>query len=150
MDLDHPFSEAFGRASTRNEMIISSEVVYNRLMKLSLERDILSYTVFDILLLQEDGSEDREKRRALRNLFRPDGDDNLPLLSFVQTCDTIYKRIRYFRASVGNASVIGTLYYVMKGEKFVSKSNVFFLFSLLQMVFLSKSSMLSFISHLAY
>jgi hypothetical protein len=110
MDLDYPFSEAFGRASTRNEMIISSEAVYHRLMKLSTEPDMLSYSVFDIILLQEDGTEDKAKRKALRNLFRPDGDDNLPLLSFVQTCDNIYKKIRYFRASVGNASVIGTFF----------------------------------------
>ena len=106
MDLDFPFSEAFGRASTRNEMILSAESVYSRLMNLSTDHDMLSYSVFQILLIQEDGSEDREKRKALRSLFRPDGDDNLPLLSFVQTCDTIYKKIRYFRASVGNASVI--------------------------------------------
>lgn len=106
MDLDFPFSESFGRAATRNEMILSAEVVYNRLMNLSSEHDILSYSVFQILLLQEDGSEDKEKRKALRNLFRPDGDDNLPMLSFVQACDNVYKKIRYFRASVGNASVI--------------------------------------------
>jgi hypothetical protein len=106
MDLDFPFSEAFGRASTRNEMIISAEVVYNRLMHLSPEPDVLSFSVFKILLLQEDGDEDKDKRKALRNLFRPDRNDNLPLLSFVQTCDTVYKKIRYFRASVGNASVI--------------------------------------------
>jgi hypothetical protein len=106
MDLDYPFSEAFGKASTRNEMILSAEAVYSHLMELSPEPDLLSFDVFQILLLQEDGTEDKAKRRALRNLFRPDGNDNLPLLSFVQTCDTIYKKIRYFRASVGNASVI--------------------------------------------
>jgi hypothetical protein len=106
MDLDFPFSESFGRASTRNEMILSAEVVYNRLMNLSSEHDLLSFSVFRILLLQEDGNEDKEKRKALRNLFRPDRHDNIPLLSFVQSCDTIYKKIRYFRASVGNASVI--------------------------------------------
>ncbi|KAL3920631.1 MAG: hypothetical protein SGILL_003161 [Bacillariaceae sp.] len=106
MDIDWPFSESFGRAATRNEMILSAEVVYNRLMNLSTEHDILSYSVFQILLLQEDGSEDKDKRKALRNLFRPDGDDNLPMLSFVQACDNVYKKIRYFRASVGNASVI--------------------------------------------
>jgi len=106
MDLDFPFAEAFGRASTRNEMILSSVAVYNRLMLLSTDNDMLSYSVFQILLLEENGTEDKEKRKALRNLFRPDGDDKLPLLSFVQTCDNIYKKIRYFRASVGNASVI--------------------------------------------
>ncbi|KAG7359816.1 mechanosensitive ion channel [Nitzschia inconspicua] len=106
MDLDYPFSEAFGRASTRNEMILSAEAVYNRLMNLSSEHHILSFSVFNIILLQEDGSEDKDKRRALRNLFRPDRRDHLTVLSFVQSCDTIYKKIRYFRASVGNASVI--------------------------------------------
>lgn len=106
MDLDFPFSEAFGRASSRNEMILSAEAVFNRLMSLSSEHDSLSFSVFKILLLEEDGSEDDEKRKALKNLFRPDRNGNLNVLSFVQSCDTIYKKLRYFRASVGNASVI--------------------------------------------
>jgi small-conductance mechanosensitive channel len=107
MDLDFPFSEAFGPAYTRDEMIISAEAVYYRLMMLSPGTETISFSnVFQILLLQEDGTEDKVKKRAIRNLFRPDADGQLSLVSFVQSCDTVYKKVRYFRASVGNASVI--------------------------------------------
>jgi hypothetical protein len=107
MDLDYPFSEAFGRASTRNEMILSAEAVYCRLLMLCPGSNSPFFSnVFQILVLGEDGTEDKVKKRAIRNLFRPDADGHLSLLSFVQSCDTVYRRIRYFRASVGNASVI--------------------------------------------
>jgi len=113
-------------------MILSAETVYNRLMNLSSEPDILSYSVFQILLLQDDGTEDKVKRRSLRNLFRPDGSENLPLLSFVQTCDSVYKKLRYLRASVGNSSVIdqvlesivNTVFYFVLGLIVLSMLNL--------------------------
>jgi hypothetical protein len=43
---------------------------------------------------------------VLKRLFRPDRFNELTLLAFVQACDSVYKRLRYFRASVGNSSVI--------------------------------------------
>ena len=109
MDNYYSFSEAFGPASTRNEMILSAEVVFHRLMKLSTNSESLSFSVFDILLLQEDGTEDKIKRKRLMKLFRPRKDGSLSLLSFVQGCDNIYRNLRLFRASVSNASVIDTV-----------------------------------------
>ena len=108
MDLDYPFSEAFGLASTRNEMILSAESVYKCLMKLSPDPDLdtLSFSVFDYLLLQDDGTEDKNKKKRLVKLFHPNPDGSLQLVSFVQACDTIYRKLRLFRASVGTSSVI--------------------------------------------
>jgi hypothetical protein len=106
MNLDYPFSEAFGRASTRTEMVRSAESVYYRLRKLAPGADVLPCSVFNILCLDEDGTEDKVRKRAIRNLLRPDFHDNVQLVSFVQVCDTVYKKLRYFRASVGNSSVI--------------------------------------------
>jgi small-conductance mechanosensitive channel len=56
--------------------------------------------------LEADGSEDILKKRAMGNMLRPDRHDDISLVSFVQTCDTVYKKLRMFRASVGNSSVI--------------------------------------------
>ena len=106
MNLEHPFGQEFGQASTRAEMILSAESVYNRLLQLSPGSDALPCSVFQILYLNEDGSEDKAKKRALGNLLRPDWHDNVQFVSFIQSCDTVYKKLRYFRASVGNSSVI--------------------------------------------
>ena len=106
MDLEHTFSEAFGRASTRNEMILSAESVYRRLMKLSPDPSTLCFSVFDILVLREDGTVDTAKRKKLRSVLQPDHDGNISPVSFVQACDTLYRKLRFFRASVGNSSVI--------------------------------------------
>jgi small-conductance mechanosensitive channel len=56
--------------------------------------------------LEADGSEDILKKRAMGNILRPDRHDDISLVSFVQTGDTVYKKLRMFRASVGNSSVI--------------------------------------------
>jgi small-conductance mechanosensitive channel len=106
MDLEHPFSEAFGPASTRDELIVSAQNVYVRLLKLAPGSRVLPAPVLTALSDNEDGTVDKAKKNALRNLFRPDSGDNVPLLAFIQSCDTVYKKLRYFRASVGNASVI--------------------------------------------
>lgn len=106
MDPDFPFSESFGRASSRAEMVRSAELVYRRLLKLAPDTDVLPWSVFQILYLNEDGTEDKAQKRSFGNLLQPDFNNNIQLLSFVQSCDTVYKKLRYFRASVGNSSVI--------------------------------------------
>jgi hypothetical protein len=106
MDLEYPLGTGFGPASTRDELIASAQSLYQRLLKLAPGSRILPHSVLMVLAENEDGTLDKEKRRSLKNLFRPDADDEVPILAFLQSCDTAYKKLRYFRASVGNASVI--------------------------------------------
>ena len=106
MDLEHPFSEAFGPASTRDEMIDSAELVYERLLRLSPGTVNLSFSVLQLLCIQDDGVQDKAKLQTLKTLFRPNSKGELTLVTFVQACDSVYRRLRYLRASVGNSSVI--------------------------------------------
>jgi hypothetical protein len=106
MDMKMPFSSSFGPAASRDELIVSSQAVYHRLLKLSPGSQILSYDILSVLASNEDGTADLAKSRDLRQLFRPDASNDLPMLAFIQSCDAVYKKLRYFRASVGNSSVI--------------------------------------------
>ncbi|GAX29175.1 hypothetical protein FisN_28Lh004 [Fistulifera solaris] len=106
MDIDRPFGQAFGSASNRNECIISSHTVYSRLIKMTPDNDVLPFETLNLLAVEEDEEEKQAKSAALLRLFCPDRHDNVTLLAFVQSCDSLYRRLRYFRASVGNASVI--------------------------------------------
>mmetsp|Transcript_3675 Transcript_3675/g.7531 ORF Transcript_3675/g.7531 Transcript_3675/m.7531 type:complete len:894 (-) Transcript_3675:382-3063(-) len=108
MDLDYPFSEAFGPASTRNEMLISADVVYRRLMKLCPDSPTLNVSIFDYLLPEHEG-DNESKRRRLKNKFHPDSEGGIPHVTFIQACDTLYRELRLFRASVGTSSVIDTV-----------------------------------------
>lgn len=105
--MDDPllFGVSFGLCVTRNQVIKSARKTYRRLLQ-STGLSILSYDVIRLLALDEGGNLRDGKDKALKRLFRPDNRRELTLLAFVQTCDTVYKRLRYFRASVGNASVI--------------------------------------------
>jgi small-conductance mechanosensitive channel len=95
-----------GAATTRDECVKSSQDVYRRLLKLSSRVGILSFDVLKLLSLEDDGLENDAKTDTLKRVFRPDKSDELPLLAFVQSCDAVYKRLRFFRASVRNSSVI--------------------------------------------
>ncbi|KAL7573195.1 hypothetical protein ACA910_018852 [Epithemia clementina (nom. ined.)] len=112
MDEEHPFGEAFGPADTRDACIQSANSLYHHLMKLDPTAAQLSFDVLALAIAEEedkDGEESEEyemKRKAFRRLFRPDANGELPLLAFVQSCDTVYRRLRYFIASVRNSSVI--------------------------------------------
>lgn len=107
MDLEHPFSESFGKASTRDELLTSAQVLYRRLLRLAADgATILPHSVLNVLAENPDGTIDKQKRKALRKVFPPDRSGNVSLLAFVMGCDTVYKKLRYFRASVGNSSVI--------------------------------------------
>ena len=106
MDLEYPFSEAFGPASTRDELIASAQHVYHRLLNLAPGSKVLPSVILSAVADNGDGTEDNRKRRSLRNLFRPDADMEVQLVAFIQSCDSVYKKLRFFRASVGNSSVI--------------------------------------------
>jgi hypothetical protein len=106
MDHAYPFGKAFGPASDRDTCITSAHHVYERLTKLSPDEPVLSFDVLELMLVDEAGNIDEEKKKTLRKLFRPDKNNKLTLLAFITICDGVYKRLRFFRASVGNASVI--------------------------------------------
>ena len=99
LNLEKPFGDAYGPASNRNESIQSSANVFQKLLKLSPGSALLSYDVLKVLAENDDGTEDYTKKKTLRQLFRPDAKDELTMLAFIQSCDTVYKKIRYFRAS---------------------------------------------------
>jgi small-conductance mechanosensitive channel len=91
-------------------------------MKLDPGAGVLSFDVISLLAIDPDGVEDESRKRILKRLFRPGIFNEVTLLAFVQTCDSVYKRLRYFRASVGNSSVIdqvleqiidGVFYFVL-------------------------------------
>ena len=108
MDLEHPFSESFGPASTRDELITSAQDVYHRLLQLSpsSSSSMLPFSVLTVLADNGDGTEDKATKKTLKKLFPPDVNNEVSLLTFIASCDAVYKKLRYFRASVGNSSVI--------------------------------------------
>ena len=67
----------------------------------------------------------------LRKLFRPGRDESLDLLMFVQSVDSLYRRLRYFRASVSNAgsldrtleNMFNILFYFVLGLMLLSFMN---------------------------
>ena len=106
LDNRFPFGEDFGPASTRNECLLSSQSIYYRLVKMVPVGRTLSFDIIALAAANDEGIEDQAKKRALRRLFRPGKDNEVTMLAFVQTCDNIYKRLCFFRASVNNASAI--------------------------------------------
>lgn len=106
MDETNPFGEAFGPAGTRDDILKSATNVYHRMMT-SQDRAVLSCDILYLLSEDDDGvTIDRSKKRAIKRLFQPDAENEVTMLHFVKACDSLYRRMRYFRASVGNASVI--------------------------------------------
>ena len=114
----YPFGEAFGSVASRDECIVASHDTYYRLLGLTPDAPQLSFDVLASLAVDDKGEEDSAKLMAIRRLFRPDVNNNVSLLAFVQSCDWVYKRLRYFSASLGNASVIDLLLGDMKNKVF--------------------------------
>lgn len=88
-------------------MINSAQGVYQNLLKLApADSRLLPYSVLDPIVCDDEGQINGKKSAMMKNLFRADASGNLSMLSFVQPCDWVYRRLRFFRASVGNSSVI--------------------------------------------
>jgi small-conductance mechanosensitive channel len=106
MDEQYPFGEAFGPATNRDQVLESAFKIYQNIVS-SSETSMLSLDILYLLAESEDGvTVDRSKKRAMRKLFRPDAKHEVSMMSFIRACDSLYRRMRFFRASVGNASVI--------------------------------------------
>lgn len=106
LDDSHPFSESFGPTETRDQCIKSSQKVFKRLLNFVPGETVLPFDVIGSIAMDEDGVYDRDVSLALVRLFRPNRDDCLTMLNFVQSCDWMYKKVRYLRASVANSTLI--------------------------------------------
>jgi hypothetical protein len=106
MDERFPFGVDFGPASSRDECIQSSIKIFDELCKLSAvggpER--VEFRILALLAECENGEIDEIKRATLKRLFRPHTDGCLTRFMFVQSCDNLFRRLTYFRASVQNSS----------------------------------------------
>jgi len=108
MDDAQLFGGAFGPAHNRETVVRSAEYVFRRLLTLTPGNDALAFEALEMLAHEGDvdGPLDRSKLKTIKRMFRPDKDNSLSRLDFVKACDGLYKKLRFFRASVGNASVI--------------------------------------------
>jgi hypothetical protein len=99
-----PLSANFGAAGTRNECMESAIRLFKRLQ----DKDVISLTIpfktLAVLALDNKGSLQKDKARSLIALFRPDRDGNISLLHFITACDSIYKEVRMFSATVANST----------------------------------------------
>ena len=108
MDLTHPFGEAFGPASSRDECIESANILFYALLKFTPQKTAIPFETLALITGADEGGtvEDSVKKRDLQKVFRPDAWNELTKLAFIQSIDAVYRKLRFFRASVGNASVI--------------------------------------------
>ncbi len=102
----HPFGLSFGPAFSRDSCIKSSKALYKGLLALTPESATLHFDVIGVLAYNVDGSFDGMKAKELVKLFRPNKNDEISLLAFVQSCDSAYKKLRFLRASIANSTLI--------------------------------------------
>eukprot|EP00586_Coscinodiscus_wailesii_P020942 CAMPEP_0172493634 /NCGR_PEP_ID=MMETSP1066-20121228/25037_1 /TAXON_ID=671091 /ORGANISM="Coscinodiscus wailesii, Strain CCMP2513" /LENGTH=878 /DNA_ID=CAMNT_0013263857 /DNA_START=100 /DNA_END=2736 /DNA_ORIENTATION=+ len=115
MNENEPFSSSFGPANDRDSCIKSARHVFHKLLfyaprDKAKSTDKIPFSVMATALAEEENGEiDNAKIQDLRRLFHPDKDDYIDELSFVQACDHVYKKMRYLRASIGNAFLIDNM-----------------------------------------
>ena len=106
IDATYPFGEEFGPCKTRNDCIDSAHSVYWKLMALCPDSSSLPFETIALGAIGVDGLLDEGKYSAYNRVFRPDANNRLPLSFFIQSVDTVFKHLLFFRASVRNNSVI--------------------------------------------
>jgi hypothetical protein len=124
MHESHLFGGAFGPAGNRNECIESAHKIFYRLNNLSSpKKAALPYRILELAAISDNELIEGDTDRALQKLFQPDSRNELSLLAFVQSIDSVYKKLRFFRASVRNAraidnvleSIINVVFYFVLG-----------------------------------
>lgn len=110
LDEENVFGNAFGSTRTRDDCIINSHRVYDRLLTFvdeSKRSNVLKWKVLELLCIGDDrSSESLSKCKRLRKLFTPNRSGDLPLLAFIQAVDQCYKKVVFLRASLRNASLL--------------------------------------------
>lgn len=104
-DENNPLCRALENVGSRTIVMKRSQIIYRRLVKVT-KSDPLNYDIIQCLAINRDNTIDEGKEAALRNLFRPDFNDQLTLLQFVQAFDNVYKASRVYDAAVSNSSVM--------------------------------------------
>ncbi len=100
----YPLSAPFGLADTRKHCMESAIQVYKRLLLKNPQSSTLHFSTLALLAIDREGHFEKEKAKALIQLFRPDRDGNITMLDFLQSCDNVYKDVKMFTATVINST----------------------------------------------
>lgn len=108
MEGDYPFSRAFGLCNSRMNCLRSAIKVYNRLLKFipQDEAPTLLYGVIGALAYNGTGEWHDKRATGLMALFTPDKDNRISRNAFASSCDEVYKKMLFLRASMNNSSKI--------------------------------------------
>lgn len=83
--------------------------MYKRLLRFTPGENVLHFDVIGALAYDEDEDLDEQRAQELLGVFLADKDDLLPQISFVQSCDYVYKHLRFLRAAINNSSKIDSV-----------------------------------------
>ena len=108
MEGPFPFSHAYGLADSREHCITSAIRVYKRLLKFvpQDEEPTLLYDVIGALAYHSNGEWDEKRALELMRFFTPDKDYRMSRNAFVQSCDQVYKKMVFLKASMNNSSKV--------------------------------------------
>jgi hypothetical protein len=84
VDVEYPFSEAFGPASTRQLCVESSQDVFDRLARGGSQ---ISFGVFTSLVKDGDSDIDQDTMKDLCRILQPSREGTLTKLDFVKSID---------------------------------------------------------------
>jgi len=118
LDIDTPYSHAFGVAKTRTNVIDNAQSLYARLLKKQqyLQKGrhgeesgtILRFHTIALAALKDRHRFDHQLCKDLVTLFRPARNGDISLLEFCKSIDSQYKELRKLRASIANEGRVNT------------------------------------------
>jgi hypothetical protein len=101
---NYPFSPAFGKVTTREGCIQSSQKVFERLQ--TSRRHVLDFKTLCQIAENDGGTYNRTKVKELVKMFRPNRLGEITKLDFVKSVDSVYKQLRLLQANIRNSSQI--------------------------------------------
>jgi len=131
MNSPYPFSDSFGSFDTREQFLQSATDLYKRLHKFRADDSSrhIPFEVLTVIAYDDDGNFDVEKEKTMSKMFKPCSKSDLVTYEdFLQACDTMYKKLRFFLAAVENASKIDTV---------LERTAKYFFFSFLAVVLMT-------------